>query len=76
MTSPALRDAVFSSLDEAVANGYGPTLKGWTATEIACDLIDCDASIAAMVAPDEDRAEYEIERIVPHVEAWRGVRGL
>lgn len=60
-----LREQVFSSLDNALENGYDNLL--WVpAEEIAADLGDYDADLAHVPAED----------LVPLVQDWRLAKGL
>ena len=59
----ALRAIVFESLDNAVENGY--LFEGWTAEEIADDLV----TYCSTVSP------YTTDDLTPHVNAWLEVNG-
>jgi hypothetical protein len=67
----ALREQVYQSLDNAVANGYvenfeqtGKSIYDVDPTVLAADTLDCDA----------DLDDFAIEDLLPHVIAWQKER--
>lgn len=66
-----LRELMTEAWANAKENGNTEDMKTWRLGAVACDMVDCDASIGALSGtteyPDDDALLEAIEKLLPEI---------